>query len=329
MTMPETSNKAGVRLVLAAKLAVTLGLAWYLLGRANWGQVAGTVSRIPPVAIAAAFAVMMLSVTISAYKWRYLLGLHGVRYPFRALHRYYFVAVFLNNFLPTSIGGDGYRIYKTLDNTRSRSSSVIAVVMERLTGIIALLAIGYGCAFIVYGDRGDSLSGALIGFGTGGIVAALLVALVILLAGGARRMRSWRNKPRVLRILLEHGRDYLKRPRATAWVMLVSFFFHVHNSLSFYILLNWGVHAAITLPELFVVLTLVNLIAILPISINGLGVVDGAFIYLAGQYGVGYEAALGVMLTSRLLLLAVSAIGAAFFLTERGAVPKPGELRGT
>ncbi len=36
---------------------MTLGLAWYLLGRANWGQVAGTVSRIPPVAIAAAFAV--------------------------------------------------------------------------------------------------------------------------------------------------------------------------------------------------------------------------------------------------------------------------------
>ncbi len=306
-----------------------MGVAGYLLGRADWAMVGRAILRVPPPAVVAAFAVMMLSVTISTYKWRYLLGLHGVRYPFGALHRYYFVAVFFNNFLPTSIGGDSYRIYKTLENARSRPSSVIAVVMERLTGIVALLAIGYGCAFIVFGDRGDSLSGALIGFGTGGIVAAFLVALVILVAGGARRMRSWRNKPRVLRILLEHGRDYLKQPGATAWAMLVSFFFHVHNSMSFFILLHWGVGAAISLPELFVVLTMVNLVAILPISINGLGVVDGAFIYLAGQYGVGYEAALGVMLISRALLIGISLIGAGFFLAERGTVPKPGDLRGT
>jgi len=109
-----------------------------------------TLARIPPGVMLGALIIMLLSVSISAYKWQMMLKLHGVHFSFSKLHRYYFTAVFFNNFLPTSIGGDGYRIYKTFGNPRSTSSSVIAVVMERLTGIIALLAIGYFCSFIVY-----------------------------------------------------------------------------------------------------------------------------------------------------------------------------------
>jgi uncharacterized protein (TIRG00374 family) len=310
------------RLVVAAKLAVTIGAACYLLGRADLGAVGGTLSHMPWAVLVAAFAVMMLSVTISAYKWQLMLKLHGVHFSFSKLHRYYFIAVFFNNFLPTSIGGDGYRIYKTFGNPRSTSSSVIAVVMERLTGIIALLVIGYLCSIIVYHARGDEVSGLLLGLGTAGIGATLVAALFFVFLRGYQRLKRWQNKPRLLQIVLEHGKDYLRQPKASAYVMLISFYFHVHNSLTFYLLLRYGADVTISIPELFVVLTLVNLVGVLPISINGLGVVDTAFVFLLGIYGVDQNSALSVMLISRMLLILLSIVGAGFYLSERKDLPK-------
>jgi uncharacterized membrane protein YbhN (UPF0104 family) len=329
MRWTDSTARGRTRLLLIIKLLVTVGIIGYLLARADWAMVAQAISRVPAATFLAAFAILLLGVAISTYKWRYLLELHGIEYPFRALHRYYFIAFFFNNFLPTGIGGDGYRIYKTLNNDRSRASAAIAVIMERVTGIVALLVIGYGSAFLVSRERGDPLSGALIAFGSAGIAVMVALLLVFLIAGHYRWLPNRIRKPRLMQVLLEHGCDYLRQPRLSIWVMLVSFFFQVHNSMLFFVLLKWGVHATISLPELFVVLTLVNLFSMLPISINGLGVVDGAFIHFAGQYEVGYDAALAVMLIARALLIGISLIGAAFFLGERGVFPnekKLGEL---
>ena len=310
------------RFLWLVKLCVTIGLGWFLFARADWPAIGVTLARIPPGVILGAFIVMVLSVTISAYKWQLMLKLHGVHFSFSKLHRYYFIAVFFNNFLPTSIGGDGYRIYKTFGNPRSTSSSVIAVVMERLTGIIALLVIGYLCSIIVYHARGDEVSGLLLSLGTAGIGATLVAALFFVFLRGYQRLKRWQNKPRLLQIVLEHGKDYLRQPKASAYVMLISFYFHVHNSLTFYLLLRYGADVTISIPELFVVLTLVNLVGVLPISINGLGVVDTAFVFLLGIYGVDQNSALSVMLISRMLLILLSIVGAGFYLSERKDLPK-------
>src|SRR5690606_18422664 len=93
--------------------------------------------------------ILIALVFVSAYKWRLLLSIHGVEYSTLRLSRYYFVALFFNNFLPTSIGGDGYRIYKTINNGRSKASAIIAVVMERVTGFGTLLALGAGAAVLL------------------------------------------------------------------------------------------------------------------------------------------------------------------------------------
>ncbi len=110
--------------------------------------------------------------------------------------------------------------------------------------------------------------------GTASIVLTLVAALLFVCLQGYQRLKRWQSKPRLLRIVLEHGKDYLRQPAASAYVMLISFYFHVHNSMIFYLLLRYGAGVDISIPELFVVLTLVNLVGMLPISINGLGVVD-------------------------------------------------------
>ena len=304
------------------KLCVTIGLGWFLFAHADWSTIGVALAKTPPGVILGVFIIMLLNVTLSAYKWQMMLKLHGVHFSFSKLHRYYFTAVFFNNFLPTSIGGDGYRIYKTFGNPRSNSSSVIAVVMERLTGIIALLAIGYVCSFIVFHAHGDELSGTLITLGTAGIAMTIVAALFFIFLQGYQRLKRWKSKPRLLQIVLEHGMDYLRQPAASAYVMLISFYFHVQNSMTYYLLLRYGAGVDISIPEVFVVLTLVTLVGVLPISINGLGVVDTTFVVLLAIYGVDNDSALAVMLIGRMLLIPVSLIGAGFYLFDRKDLPK-------
>jgi uncharacterized protein (TIRG00374 family) len=309
------------RIMWIVKLCVIIGLGWFISARADWSSIGFILSRVPPSVLLGAFIMMLLSVSISAYKWQIMLKLHGVHFSYSKLHGYSLTAILFNNFLPSSIGGDGYRIFKTFGNPRSTSSSVIAVVMGRLTGIIALLSIGYFYSFVVYSSRGDEISGTLMTLGTASIVLTLVAALFFVCLQGYQRLRRWQNKPKLLRIVLDHGKDYLQQPAASAYVMLISLYFHVHNSMIFYLLLRYGAGVDISISELFVVLTLVNLIGMLPISINGLGVVDITFVFLLGIYGVDNDSALSVMLVSRLLVILLSLIGAGFYLSDRKQLP--------
>jgi uncharacterized protein (TIRG00374 family) len=57
----------------------------------------------------------------------------------------YFVGSFFNNFLPTSIGGDAYKIYKLGESLKSKTEAFTATFLERFIGMFALILISlYG-----------------------------------------------------------------------------------------------------------------------------------------------------------------------------------------
>jgi glycosyltransferase 2 family protein len=124
--------------LLTLKLLATLAICVVLVWQADWANVLSTLKNTHASLLVFVFVLMVMSVTLSTYKWKLMLSIHNIQYNFSTLHKYYFIAQFLNNFLPTSIGGDAYRVYKTWDNPKSNSYAVIAVFMERLTGMAAL-----------------------------------------------------------------------------------------------------------------------------------------------------------------------------------------------
>jgi uncharacterized membrane protein YbhN (UPF0104 family) len=75
--------------------------------------VAALVGRSDPAPLAAAFAVSVVGVLISAEKWRGLLRRAGVRLSLAASARLYWIGMFVSNFLPTSVGGDAARLALT------------------------------------------------------------------------------------------------------------------------------------------------------------------------------------------------------------------------
>ncbi len=81
------------------------------------------------------------------------LRIHELQFGYGFLSRVLVIAFFLNNFLPTSIGGDAYRVYRTLPPSPPRSSAVSAVLLERVVGLSALLALGFVGALTLYSSN--------------------------------------------------------------------------------------------------------------------------------------------------------------------------------
>ena len=248
-----------------------------------------------------------------------LLGIHGANFSFRQLSRWYFVAMFFNNFLPTSIGGDGYRVWRTFRNPRSGTSAVLAVLVERMSGILTLLGIGFLGALIGWARHGHALSINYSVLGIVGVVVASVLFWWTFFAGGLARLRAWKRLPVKAVNVIDHIDDYTRDPtRSVQAVVLVSVLFHV-VSLFWMGLLLRAVGDSISVADLALVAAIISVVAVLPLSINGIGVVDGSFIFLTGQFGVSYEAALSAMLLQRAFLIPISLVGAWFYFRDGGA----------
>jgi uncharacterized membrane protein YbhN (UPF0104 family) len=118
------------KLAFPIKLLVTIALSTLIIWKGDWGTIWKALQSSDPFLILCVFASMVFCVTISAFKWQLLLSIHGIHIDFGKLHKYYFTALFFNNFFPTNIGGDGYRIYKTLQNQHTKAGAIISVFTE-------------------------------------------------------------------------------------------------------------------------------------------------------------------------------------------------------
>src|SRR5690606_22407742 len=263
--------------------------------------------------------ILIALVFVSAYKWRLLLSIHGVEYSTLRLSRYYFVALFFNNFLPTSIGGDGYRIYKTINNGRSKASAIIAVVMERVTGFGTLLTRGAGAAVLLAADAAGRLT--LLGVGA---ASACIAALPLAWRMRTLVPRRWRaavpaSVRRLKATVVEHMDDYIRQPLRSSGVIVISIVFHVGLAFAYFVLIRYGADQKISMLQMMSVLALTTFVAVLPISFNGLGVYEGTFIYLLAQYGVPPDVSVVPMILNRGLLIVLSLIGAGvYFLDTAG-----------
>ncbi|MCG6872218.1 MAG: flippase-like domain-containing protein [Gammaproteobacteria bacterium] len=315
------SDKAGQRgWLFVLKLLVTGTLLAVIIWQADWASIGkGLLAAELPLVLVVE-ACMVLCVTISAWKWDRLLRIHEVHWRFSFLHRIYFIAMFFNNFLPTSIGGDGYRIYRTLDNSRSRTCAVIAVFMERLSGIVTLLLLAWlAAALSLHGaseGAGDRLMRFYFFAGLVGIGAGLPLLYVLFRRESLRWLGSRNWLPRIAHQVLEHVEDYRQHPGLGLQVVLISVGFHLFTFFWFWLLIV-AVGGELGPRELAVVLALMGVVAVLPISIAGWGVMEGSFIWLAGQFGLGFDTALTVVLLQRALLIPISIAGAVLYFSDR------------
>jgi glycosyltransferase 2 family protein len=305
-------------LLLAVKVAFSFGLISFLFARIPLEELRTTLRGADLRWIGGAAALLLVSNVIGAWQWQGLLRGAEIRLPFWKVLSYYHVGLFFNNFLPANVGGDVARVLDASRTGASRATAFSTVLMDRLIGTVALA----GLALVTTLPAVDHFHLtmvylALVGFfvvSVGMVWAvfhpALLPALERLLAriglGGfkpalddlATRLQGFRDQ-----------RELFLRLLAVALVVQIARIF-VH------VLVARGLGLHIQLTYFFLLVPMLAVVISLPISLNGIGVREGAGIVLFGLVGVGRAAAFGLQFTTYLVAVAVSLLGGVVFLAR-------------
>jgi glycosyltransferase 2 family protein len=317
---PRGGGRAGWRgpLLLAAKTVISLGLIGFLFSRIPAHELAATLERAAPGRLLGAALLLFASNVLGAWQWQVLLRAVEIRIPFWKVLAYYHVGLFFNNFLPANVGGDLARVLDASRHGPSRATAFSTVVMDRLIGTVALAGLALLTTMpALTAFHLTMVYLALVGFFVLSVVMvwavfhpALLPALERLLArvglGGfgpalddlAARLAAFRDQ-----------RGLFVRLLGVALVVQISRIF-VH------VMVAWALGLDIALPYFFLLVPLLAVAVSLPISLNGIGVREGAGIVLFGLVGLGRADAFALQFTTYLVAVAVSLLGGLVFLAR-------------
>jgi hypothetical protein len=268
--------------------------------------------------LGAACAVLFVSNVLGAWQWWHLLEAVGLRIPFHKVLAYYHVGLFFNNFLPANIGGDIARVMDASRYGETRAAAVSTVVLDRVIGTVALA----GLAVVTTVPAIDRFHLGLMYLA---LVGFLVVSLALL--WGVLHPRALPAMERVfsrvgLRFLKPHLDDlalrfaaYRARGRLFAGLLTLATLVQVLR-VGVHVLVARAMGIGLPATYFFLFVPLLAVIVSLPISLNGIGVREGAGMVLFGLVGVDRSRAFSLQFTTYLVAVAVSLLGALVVLSR-------------
>lgn len=306
------------RLIFLGKLLVSGLLLAVLFWRADRATFLRTLQALPLKVFLGCLGLYALGYLISTIRWQRLLLAEGIRLPFWRLTLVYFEGAFFNLFLPTLVGGDivrGYAIYKI---TRGHDASIASILVDRLSGFAAMIALALGALALAYGRIRDPQVAVMIlavaaAFGL--TIAVLLHDRVKERASGLLRLVGLARFQAKLQGLV----DALHRYRGHHWALwqavLLSTVLQALIIVTYY-LIGAGLNLGVPIAYFFLYVPLITVVAMLPISVAGLGVREGGAVYFFAKVGVDAATALTMSLAWFSLTLVVSSLGGLAFLVN-------------
>lgn len=310
--------KAVLRLTASV---VLLAVAAYFL---DWQSLARILTVLSPTAFCAAILIAAFQFLPVAYRWFILV--RPAR-PERFLWhlRYFCTGTFLNTFTPANIGGDVYR-FVMLRRDGRRYFVLLALFRERLVGLHSYL-LGYLIFWLGYvavsGPRSlilDLLAGAIF------IAQVGLWGLPVLL--GRIRRYGWFAARRKTKAVID---ACWRASRFKSTGEFLSLFFLSMAALGIWyvaiLYLANVMEIKIAPAALGIVVVLAELIRLLPVSVQGIGLREGAYAYVFTLVGASGEAGFALAAVGYLALtVAILLMGVMGAVLKEAEIPLKSQL---
>jgi len=269
--------------------------------------------------ILVSFSLHSLGLLISAIRWKILITAQDDDASLLFLVKSYLVGSFFNNLLPTRIGGDAVRIWDGSKLSRSMLKSFAIVLVERLTGILILLFFALGAAaFRIEMAKNIPVIWVALILGGAGIILILLffsplTILILRFFPDKKILGKIKQKALTLReTVLSYNRKKKELARAMFWALLLQI-----NVILHFFLIGKALKLNIDFVDYFIFIPLVLLIQLIPVTINGLGLREGAYLEIFKFYGISGETALAFSFIDLAFMLIVGIIGGIIYVTRK------------
>ncbi len=291
---------------------MSLGLLGIAAVWIDWKDVLHRAIQLEVVFLALPLLLGVCAILIGALKWHLLLKVIGLRVEYIRVVGLVWMGSFFNNFLPGRTGGDLVRAYSLSRGDCSSSEAVVSIVLDRALNLAALIPL----MLLALSLNRQSFPIALSPATPQWVAIALVVSLgtafsVWRLRRTLKRSRFWR----FLAPIASSVSALVQRPR----VMVASVGLAVLYQ-SAMVTSHYGVGRALglslDLTTYFCLVPLTVIVSLLPITLNGLGLREGAFALLFVQVGVSPDTAVALSLLAVGITAAVSLVGGIWYVTS-------------
>lgn len=305
-------NKNIVKFLI--KLLISLGFVAWLVLKTDWAQVWKHASEISLGYVFLYVFVLLLGMMISAWKWKMLLAHKEINISLKKSFQLYLTGAFINNFMPSTIGGDTYRSYQVGKENKRYGAVSSSVVFDRVSGLFAAMLLTALVAIFQWKEI--SMHGELKSL----IIAVILIMHGVIFVGILTRFDFWKkiasSLPKAVQTFIQELNHY--RENGT---YLKAIMFSILFSIVGLGLVNWvlflGLGVSIGIMQYLSVIFLISIITALPISINNIGVKEWAYVTLFGFFGVAASAVVTVAIVSRVLQMLVSFTALPMYLRSK------------
>jgi uncharacterized protein (TIRG00374 family) len=284
------------------RLAASIALLAFLGLRIDWGQLRAAFATLRLELWLLAAGVYAMTQAVSALRWQMLSRPLGFREPFGRYLSYYYIGMFFNLVLPTSVGGDVVRAWYLEGKSGRFTSAVISVIADRVSGVVVLLLIALIAlsfcrvalpAWVTLAVAGMA-GGALIALGLLFIISRQFSTHNSVLGTQYSDRSSWRLRlTKLLNAVGALPAVIFPNQRTFFATTLLSVVVQLANVLIVW-LIGLGLHLRVPGSYYLILVPTVTLLTLLPISLNGMGVREGAMALFLAPLGVDSATAMAL-----------------------------------
>ena len=253
----------------------------------------------------------LLSTLLAGYRWGQVMKKlnFGKRSDFYM--RSYFKGSFFNQGLPTSIGGDAIRVLDVAGNGHRKRDAFIGVFIDRILGLSGLLILNLIANYFL-----PELLPANLFFMINVIVIAGLSGFIFFIY--IHKIEAL-NKGRLLNYILrvsEQLNKILHDMRSISFHLIIGVLIHLFSIINIY-LIGKSVGLEYDLLTIAVVVPPVILLTLIPVSLAGWGIREGAMIGIFSLIGAAQANVLSMSILYGIILIIASLPGLYTYLHQK------------
>jgi uncharacterized membrane protein YbhN (UPF0104 family) len=291
------------------RILVTVSIFVLILRSIDIDQLWKTLRQARPDLLLVALIMQFGSTTVSAYRWQLIMRNLRFGQLFSFYWRSYFKAMFFNQGLPTSIGGDALRVLDVAGQGFRKRDALYGVMLDRIAGLAALMWLN----LIAYMFNPDLLPDPIYHL----TLLLVIGGLVGFTGVSCLRYLPWLDAyPRLsaVRTIAErlHQAFLANRGLMIASSLLIPLL----AMLSFFAT-GWALGLRYDLVTYFVIVPPAIFLTIIPISLAGWGVREGTLVALFSLIGADKATILAMSILYGLMQIVVSLPGFIIYLEGR------------
>lgn len=294
------------------KLGVSIAMLGYLLTHFDFADALERIQSLPLVSIVLILFVFLLQLIASSFRYSLTLEVMGLKVPYSVSLSSVFIGYFFSQTMISFVGGDAMRTVHTSRTGEKISQITKAVVVDRVSGFAGQIAL-LGCTlpFLLPLLPEVHLQLALTG------IVLISIALLFSLAwlGDEARLTNASGFTALLRNYARRVLDRLLTLRAIFSFLGLSFVISLLNCLAYYAIAK-VLGIPLDLADALILTPPAFFLSMLPISISGWGIREGATVMMLGIAGMASADALCISIFFGLSLLVISLPGGILWLVS-------------